>query len=374
MNRKYLTFILAAVLLLQSCSDDKLGPSLALNKAQEITNPATGATYTPTAATKDDIFENITWTAAEYNLTNVGKTFYTLQMDVAGNDFASPIILATTNDLNAEIRVGTLNDKLILKGFAPDVPAQFELRVVASVEQKSENVYSDVVSITVTPYGATVTVKPIYLLGDGSLAGWDNTLALPLTYLDGGRYEIVTTLAGAGKYIKFISVLGQWAPQWGTDAAGTSASGALAYRPNETVADPPAIPAPDVVSQYKIIVDTAMLTYEVFEYGDIYLLGGATLAGWDNALALPMAKVSAGKYTITTTLDPAGQFWKIIDERGFWAPQWGTDAAGTPDAGTLVLRPTEADPDPLAIPAPTTAGTYKIDVDIVNLTYTVTLQ
>lgn len=373
MLRKYLLAFSVLALLLQSCGDDKHDPVLKLNNAQQITAPATGTSYVLTAATADDVLQNITWTATDYSLNNVGKVYYNVELDVKGNDFATPILLGTTNDLNREVTVGDLNGKLLLAGYTPEVATEFELRVSASVEQKTETVYSNVVGLTITPFSTVVNVKPLYLLGDGTLAGWDNTAALPMTYLDGGRYEIVTTLAGAGKFMKVLSALGQWAPQWGTDGTGTSTGGPLVYRPTEQVADPSGIPTPDVVSQYKIIVDTALLTYEIFEYGDIYLLGNATAAGWDNAVALPFTKVSDGKYSINATLvGGAGNFWKIIDERGQWAPQWGTDANGTSDAGTLVLRPTESDPDPAAIPAPTDNGDYKIEVDIVNLTYTVT--
>ncbi|MBI5915724.1 MAG: SusE domain-containing protein [Bacteroidetes bacterium] len=375
MTRKYLTFILASALLLHACSDDSFDPVLTLEGGQVITNPSTGSSYILTADTKDDVFEKITWTATDFNLTNLVNTTYRLQMDVKGNNFSAPVLLTNTKELEYEITVGNLNSKLLLMGLNPDEAAEIELRVVANKDQKLDDIISEIVTINVTPYGATVTVKPVYLLGSATLAGWDNLAALPMTYLDGGRYEIVTTLnPGADKYFKFISVLGQWAPQWGTDATGLPEGGPLVYRPTESEPDPPAILAPALASQYKIIVDTAQLTYEVFEYGDIYLLGGATLAGWDNTIALPMTKVSEGKYTITTTLDPAGQFWKIIDERGAWAPQWGTDANGTPDGGALAYRPTESEPDPPAIPAPAAAGLYKIDVDIVNLTYTVTAQ
>ncbi|MCF8243949.1 MAG: SusE domain-containing protein [Saprospiraceae bacterium] len=373
MIRKYFTFLLATALLLQACSDDKLDPVLTLNKAQVITNPASSTTYTLTAATKDDAFENITWTAADFNLKNVPKTTYVLQMDLAGNGFTAPANLTTTSELNFEISVGELNNKLILKGAAPDVPVDVELRVVSNIDKKLDDIYSDVVTISVTPFGAVINVKPVYLLGDATLAGWDNAGALPFTYLDGGRYEIVTTLTG-GLNWKFISTLGQWAPQWGTDGTGTPASGPLSYRPTESDPDPVAIVAPATTSQYKIIVDTALLTYEVVEYGDVYLLGDATIPGWDNTAALPFVKVSDGKYSIITTLAGAGTNWKIIDERGAWAPQWGSDGTGTANAGILAYRPTEADPDPAAIPSPDDAGTYKIEIDIVSLTYTVTLQ
>jgi len=358
-----------------ACKNEDAGPILTLNSPPAITVPTSGTSYILSADMQDAIFETFTWTGAGFSLKNVAQTTYKLQMDLQGNDFASPVLLSATSDLNHEMTVGAMNGKLILMGVNPGEAATLELRIVANIEDKLDDIFSNVVTITVTPYSDVVTVKPIYMLGSATLAGWDNTAALEMTYVDGGRYEIVTTLSpGAGQFIKFISSLGQWAPQWGTDASGTAENGALVYRPTESEPDPPAIPAPAIASQFKIIADTALLTYEVFEYGDIWLLGAATTVGWDNTLALPMTKVAEGRYTITTTLDPAGQFWKIIDERGAWAPQWGTDAGGTADSGNLVYRPDEATPDPPAIPAPAAQGLYKIDVDIVALTYTVTPQ
>ncbi len=358
-----------------ACKDEEAGPILSLEGPPAITVPSANASYVLTSATEDDLFETITWTPVSFNLTNLEAATYRLQMDKAGNNFASPTLLSTGKTLNFGMTVGALNNKLLSLSFNPDEAANLELRVVANLGDKLDDIFSNVVPFSVTPYLDQVVVKPIYLLGDGSLAGWDNLLALPMTYVDGGKYEIITTLGGGGKYIKFISSLGAWAPQWGTDASGLPESGALVLRPTEAEPDPPAIPTPAVASQYKIIADTANLTYEVFEYGDIWLLGDATLAGWDNTLALPFTKVSEGKYTIITTLaTAAGQYWKIIDERGAWAPQWGMEAGGLPEGGVLSYRPTEDVTDPPAIPAPATAGTYKIDVDIVNLTYTVTPQ
>jgi len=113
--------------------------------------------------------------------------------------------------------------------------------------------------VTVNPAGAA---PELYLLGDATLAGWDNTAALPLTGT-GGVYTITTDLAGAGKYLKFIVTLGQWAPQYGTDANGTNTGGNLVYRPDENTPDPPAIPAPDAVGTYVITANTNDLTYTI---------------------------------------------------------------------------------------------------------------
>ncbi|MDZ7741378.1 MAG: hypothetical protein U5Q03_06435 [Bacteroidota bacterium] len=96
---------------------------------------------------------------------------------------------------------------------------------------------------TITPYDDVVQDKYIYLLGSGTTIGWDNAAALQMTPLGDGTYAIVEHLTPASDaYIKFISVLGNWAPQWGTDATGTWDAGPLVYRPTEEEPDPAAIP------------------------------------------------------------------------------------------------------------------------------------
>jgi starch-binding outer membrane protein SusE/F len=366
----YLTGILFFAGLF-ACDKNDTEPTLILNSPPAITSPAAGANIVFTQAEEANLL-TFNWTAADFNLKNLSNTTYKLQMDVQGNNFAAPVNLIITPDLNYETTVKSFNNKLLGKGLVAGEAATLDLRIIFDIDEAFVDT-TDVVNISVVPYTDQVVVKPIYLLGSATLAGWSNTAALEMSYVD-GKFEIVTTLTpGADQYIKFISNLGAWAPQWGTDGTGTWASGTLAYRPTESDPDPAAIPAPDFASQFKIIADTVNLTYEVFEYGDVYLLGGATTVGWDNNAALPMVKTGDGKYTITTTLNP-GDYWKIIDERGMWAPQWGTDANGTADGGVLVLRPDENTTDPPAIPSPATAGTFKIDIDIVNLTYTVTPQ
>lgn len=110
----------------------------------------------------------------------------------------------------------------------------------------------------------------------------------------------------------------------------------------------------------------------------IYILGSATLAGWTNTAALAMdfrKDMTDSTFNIVTTLTGgSGTMIKFIRYLGAWAPQWGTDANGDSISGNLVYRPTEAVPDPTAIPAPTKAGDYLITVNIAEevLTYDIT--
>lgn len=99
---------------------------------------------------------------------------------------------------------------------------------------------------------------------------------------------------------------------------------------------------------------------------DLFLVGDATATGWDNSASsnnYPLFRDPANPdvYYFTGKLN-AGNI-KIIEERGAWAPQYGGEN------GTLIYRPTEADPDPAAIPV-STAGYYTLTVDIDAMTYT----
>ncbi len=102
----------------------------------------------------------------------------------------------------------------------------------------------------------------------------------------------------------------------------------------------------------------------------IYLLGDATDPGWDNAKALPAPYMSPGLYGITAHLK-SGKYLKFIHTLKQWAPQWGTNASGTNTGGSLVYRPTESVADPASIPSPTVEGDYRIEADIVKLTYSI---
>lgn len=224
------------------------------------------------------------------------------------------------------------------------------------------NAVTEIYTLTVNPAGAA---PEMYMLGDGCNAGWNNGAALPMVGSD-GVYSITTTLLGAGKYIKFITTLGQWAPMYGTDAAGTSTTGNLVFRPTESDPDPASIPAPDVEGIYTITINTNNMTYNIA--APLYMLGDGCAAGWDNTAALPMFTAGNGVYFLNTALG-AGLSIKFITTLGAWEPMYGY-ATGTPEAGTLVYRaPGAADVPNLTTPA--AAGNYVVTADITNLTYTV---
>lgn len=361
--------------LVSSCEKEVQDPKLIIEQTVRpgITTPANNAAFVLVKEEAANVMTTFEWSATQYNLTNLETTKYILQMDLAGNNFADPIDLVSTEGTSFGITVGTMNNTLlgVLELSAEEAHA-LEIRVRSFINQTTtySEVFSDVVSITVTPYDEAVFVKPIYLLGDATPAGWDNTLATPFEHIGSGKFAGVAYINGTGSYFKFISMLGAWAPQWGTDATGTAEGGPLVYRPDEQTADPPAMPAPTTAGDYYIMADTVNLVYETFlTSGNLFLVGDATPAGWDAGAAIAFTEGPDHVFTLTTSLTAGGM--KFLEVQGAWAPQWGTNDKGTAKKGVLVYRPTESVPDPPSIPGPATAGTYTITVDLTTMKYTI---
>ncbi len=122
-------------------------------------------------------------------------------------------------------------------------------------------------------------------------------------------------------------------------------------------------------AQYSPVFKFSVIPFDV-KLPPLYLLGDATIDGWDNKTDQAMPFWSVGVYGIVTPLKPNASI-KVIKTQGAWAPQWG-QASGTWEGGTLAYRPTETVADPAAIPSPPTAGDYLVVVNIDALTYSVT--
>jgi len=77
----------------------------------------------------------------------------------------------------------------------------------------------------------------------------------------GGEYTATVDL-GTGGFFKSISTLGEWQPQYGTDATGTWSGGPL-FVNDGTGSDPDAIPEPDAAGTYVVSINTNTMTYTV---------------------------------------------------------------------------------------------------------------
>jgi starch-binding outer membrane protein SusE/F len=380
----YLMVALIGFSLFSACEKETKDPVLDMSKstAASLTEPNDESQIVLLEDFPDSLI-TFSWNPASYNLENLENTIYSLQIAMADSGFANARELVSTTETSFSVNFKTFNSTLINLGLVPETPMGVEVRILSRINTSSAYsiLTSAVTKMTVTPYDAAgPTAPPLYLIGDGTSIGWDNNnTSLQFAFDNDLKvYKIVATLSGGGKWIKAFEVPGQWAPQWGTDATGTSTGGPLVYRPDEAIPDPPAIPTPAEVGDYLIIFDLVNQVYTV-ELADIaqtmHIIGDATTAGWNNAQAVPMTKLAPGKFELVTTLSAsATEGFKFLVNQGAWAPMYGTVEGAAFENGILIYRPTEADPDPKSIPPPATTGSYKIEMDIVQMTYKVTAQ
>ena len=103
-----------------------------------------------------------------------------------------------------------------------------------------------------------------------------------------------------------------------------------------------------------------------YNFTEWYLVGDATVSGWDNNKGnqiLFRSPKNSNEYKFTGFFKKG--YFKTISNLGNWAPMYGGSG------GTLVYRGTEAAPDPASIEI-TADGYYTFVMDVEKLTYKLT--
>ncbi|RZK12888.1 MAG: hypothetical protein EOO46_01510 [Flavobacterium sp.] len=310
--------------------------------------------------------ERFVWTEANFD-QDVAIN-YTVQLDIAGNEFANAQDLGSIiGSTQLSVTVETLNGKVIAAGGAPFVEGTFEVRVKASVNEASEPMYSNVATISVTPY--TTETPKLWVAGgyqaaSGYGSDWAHATA-PTLASEGfgnakfeGYVYIATAQDGSidGQGFKFSSQANWDGTNYGDDG---SFSGVLSATGENMSA---------AAGYYRIEADTDALTYKLTNtsWG---VIGNATPGGWENST--PMTYDSATKkwsVTVAMTAQTApDNGWKFRANNG-WEINLGDTTVNSTD-GTLRYGG-----DNIGIAA---SGTYKIELDLSNpraYKYTITLQ
>ena len=215
--KSFIIIAFAGLLSLVSCKKDETKVILDKVNPSLITTPIT-TDYTLLKVNEDSTLFTLTWDASTYELSNgapqTHTITYTIEIDTTGNNFKNAKSITSITDLSYATSVKSWNTYLlnILKANA-DVKATYDFRIRTSLTDGTtrEDVFSNTITLSFTPYSMIIILPPIYLLGDATTAGWSNTAAIPATYKEGGEYVIVEHLLNTGGF-KFIANLGAWAP------------------------------------------------------------------------------------------------------------------------------------------------------------------
>lgn len=342
---------LAGLTALFSCEDDE--PQFTLDKeemeAPELSSPASGFSKVIMPEDTSDLF-TVAWSEAWYGM-DLALT-YTVQLDVAGNEFASPASLGTTSVTSLSVTFGELNDILLnTLGQAADEAASVDLRVVSSANGQEEQL-SSAVTISITPYEDEVEEPeptPDYpkLWVAGDFQGWDIAKAATIVSKeDNGIYEGYLFLPEGGT--NEFKLYAQ--PDWSPDSYG-SLEDSVITKANYAGAN---LVAPSA-GYYLVSVNMNDSSYFLMNTG-WGIIGDATPNGWDSDTDL--------------TFDEATQTWSVTTDMvvgsfKFRANDGWTLDFGVDEEGELIYanHPAKAYVDRPAIPI-AEDGNYTITLDL----------
>ncbi|MGX5686417.1 SusE domain-containing protein [Chryseobacterium cucumeris] len=268
-------------------------------------------------ANPDNVALNITWNKSTFNVAVV----YTqqLQFAIKGKNFKDASTMeVTTSPLSFTNK--QLNNIALGLGAATNVAAEIEVRLRTLVG--AAPFYSDVKTLTVTPYllGPVYNYNDLYLIGDATAAGWDNTNTntkfLPLQKTAAtGVYSYTGYFAQGG--FKIIKTPGSWNTQYGMGSiSGTlSTSGSSG---NISVS---------AAGYYKLTVDTNTLTYTftsigspTVTYNTISMIGTAS-GDWNTDLDLQKSTFDSHIWVKKNVTLNSGEFKFRANHD--WGTNWG---------------------------------------------------
>lgn len=308
------------------------------------------------------------WNESDYgdNMIN-----YALQIDTAGDNFATPQIIKYGTTLNSTLIQNVLNTAIINAGVLGGTTKNIEFRIVSYLDDTYTNplVYSNAVTVNVTTY--VPVPDNLYIVGDATPGGWNNPVPTPsqqFTKIDDYSFSITLGLT-AGKSYLFLPLNGNWDHKYG----GASAMGGTLLKDGDVPGSN--TPAPATSGVYKIVVNFQTNTYTLTQItvpSHLYIVGDATDGGWNNPVPLPsqqFTQIDPVTFAIVLNLN-AGKSYLFLPLNGNWDHKFGGATDGTESGGGLLKA--DGDVPGSNTPAPATTGLYKIVVNFATNSYTVT--
>jgi hypothetical protein len=349
-------------LSVMSCStdDNKIVVNTSTNPV--LLAPESGTTVTLNAGAPESTALTLVWDHAAYTVDT--EITYTVEMAVAGTDFAAPVELGTTTSRVLLLNNNVLRDKLTDEapdglGLTDEEDANVEVRVTASLGDNADlPMVSEPLAFTVDFGGEVVEpVEPVlFLVGQVQsyygLNAWDNTTAIPMRYIGDGETLVFEAYVkvGAGDGFKFIGQQGSWDNgNYGTiggvqDGNLENSGGSGDIKVAET----------DGAGQYYVWVDLDNLEYKSvkMQWG---IIGDATPGAWNDETPMTY-DFASNTWSITTALNSGEMKFRSSNTGNFIASDAWKFNIGNSDPMVTY--------NPAAGNFPITAGSYTLGLTV----------
>lgn len=384
----HLVYIVGLSTLFTACT--KEGPLPKFSEAGNVGIALNTASLTPSARDSNDFRLRISWNNALF-ATAFSNVKYITEIDMVGNNFRDPISRTTMGALSDSFQNKVINDLVLRRGTAVGAFADLEARVVASYANNNDRRISSPVPFRFRAYRVPPQVNPpstnrLFIVGDATAGWWNSNAPLPAQELMrvnqttyGGMLDFVV-----GPGLSYLLLPqnndGGWDLKFAVaDASGPNApfTGRFGHRPANAVWDVN-FPGPPLGGWHRMMYDFQTGFYTVTPAAatpvpdSLYAIGSATAGGWANELSNSVLrtqrfrKLNSVQFTGTFNLR-GGEMLKMITKVSQWQPQFGREGA----EGNLGFNyGGGADPDVIIVPP--ASGNYRIDVNFLTMSYTLT--
>lgn len=350
---KNIPAVLFMLAMLSACNADLDKATFDDSTAKMSTLDAIKDSYTFDVQKSDVVVEKFNWSKAELGYD--AAVNYSLEMDIAGKNFANKTVLSSSIATTATFKTVELNNAvlaLLEKYKLPEGSTQsYEFRIAGTISTATSSLYSNVIKSTITPFIGEREYPKLWVVGD--YCGWNHGNAQFL-YSENSDTSYTGWVCFGAKAVngwKLTSVAGWSGTNWGTSETLTE--------PKTMVLDG----GNDIKCFsgycYQLGFDTTTkqlkVTNKVSSWG---LIGDATPGGWSTDTPLVFNQVG-NIYEATVALT-AGKI-KFRADAG-WAINFGNGAK----AGVLYAGGADI--------SVTTPGTYHVVMNINKVVPTYKLE
>lgn len=358
-----LTLMLGMGFLLGSCEKDELqDPSL-----ENLDNDLQISVSEEAVELDERFISNeisFNWTTGTNRGTNAAIS-YTLEIDLAENDFSDPLMLPVEGEkarYSYSIDHGTLNQRLLTSGLQAGETYELKARVIADVagkEVESQTAQTPFIITTFKPVSST-----LFLVGDATPNGWDikNAVKLNASTSERGVFTWEGPLT-EGNFKFAVSRDDCFCQDFYTRNAEDA--GIIVY--NEAGSGDDIQWAVEEADTYRLRVDLLNKTFsmepvEGAPFSDIYMVGDATDSGWNIDEPVPFTQSDEDPFIFTYegNLNP-GSFKILAGETGDFCGEWyrPLENEQAPVNGTVEQR-AGCEPDYNWAITEETAGRYRV--------------
>ena len=340
---------------------------------------STAATIAPPVSDSDKVVLTLNWTDPEF-ATATQKTKYIVQIDSSGRNFSKAVSWELLDSLNLSFLAKELNNILLGWGFEYNKAYDIDFRVISSYANNNDQKVSNTLKVNIKTYKippkvAVPSSGKLYIVGDATAGGWTNPVPTPtqeLTRIDSVTYGGIFNLIGGKQYL-ILPVNGDWGFKYSVTSntvPGLSGGGDFGANHSDN------FPGPAASGWYKIILNFQSGKFTVTPFtqqhglpDSLYIVGDATPGGWNNPVPVPSQKftrVNSTKFELTVALTKDKKYL-FLPENGNWGMKFGAINNLDPVKLGGPFKPEGQD-----MPSPDVDGNYKISVDFINNSYTLT--